>query len=156
MSRRAPSNVHGTPVRAALFCLCFAFFGIPAVPAAAEQPSFDMFFSGVSECRLDMTRFGALLDSYGEGAVIALPSAGAVRGFLVDSFYVAPSQGQTPAQYGLLVNAPLEAVRQAFPEYAQRANVNGHLRRLVRMSELTRASGAGRKTLLLCTAGIAI
>ena len=58
--------------------------------------------------------------------------------------------------YGLLVNAPLEAIRQAFPEYAQRANVNGHLRRLVRMSELTRASGAGRKTLLLCTSGIAI
>jgi len=156
MSRTAPSNVHGNPVRAALFCLCFAFFGMRAAPATAEQPSFDMFFSGVSECRLDMTRFGALLDSYGEGAVIALPSAGAVRGFLVDSFYVAPSQGQTPAQYGLLVNAPLEAVQQAFPEYAKRANVNGHLRRLVRMSELTRASGAGRKTLLLCTAGFAI
>jgi len=149
----------GTParsLRAAAICLCFAFLGMGPAAARAEPPSFDQFFTGVSECRLDMERFSTLIDAYGEGAVIALPNAGAMRGFLVDSFFVVPRHGQTPAQYGLLFNAPLEAVRQAFPEYAERATVNGHLRQLARLSEYTRTSGARRKTLLLCTDGIPV
>lgn len=143
-------------MRPALVCLCFALVGTPWLPARAELPSFDAFFTSVSECRLDLTRFGALIDAYGEGAVIALPNAGSLRGFLIDSFYVAPRRGTMPAQYGLLINAPLEAVQAAFPEYVGRATVNGHLRRLTRMSEMSRAGAAARKSLLLCTEGLAL
>jgi len=143
-------------MKRAFVCLCFAIAWLAASPAPAVMPSFDEFFTGVSECRLDMTRFGALIDTYGEGAVIALPSAGALRGYLIDSFYVVPRRGQTPGQYGLLINAPLVAVRAAFPEFVERAAVNGHIRQLTKLSERMRAGDAGRKTLLVCTEGIAI
>lgn len=156
MSPAASHRAHGKSTRTAVICLCFAFSGTVTASARAELPSFEEFFAGVSECGLDMTRFGALLDSYGEGAVIALPGAGARRGFLIDSFYVVPRRGQMPAQYGLLINAPLEAARQAFPEYVERATVNGHLRQLTRMSAFSRSSPVARKTLLVCTEGIAI
>ncbi len=149
-----PPPFYRRSMRSALVCLCFALAGTWAGPVRAELPSFDAFFTGVSECRLDLTRFGALIDAYGEGAVIALPNASAMRGFLIDSFYVAPRRGHTPAQYGLLINAPFEAVRAVFPEFVVRAIVNGHLRRLTRMSEMSRAGAAGRKTLLVCIEGI--
>jgi hypothetical protein len=143
-------------MKRAFVCLCFAIACLMGSPARAVMPSFEEFFAGVSECRLDMTRFGALIDAYGEGAVIALPSAGALRGYLVDSFYIVPRRGQTPGQYGLLINAPLPAVRAAFPEFVDRATVNGHLRQLTKLSEHTRTGGAARKTLLVCTEGIRI
>jgi hypothetical protein len=143
-------------MKPAFVCLCFAIGCLLGSPARAVMPSFEEFFAGVSECRLDMTRFGALIDAYGEGAVIALPSAGALRGYLIDSFYIVPRRGQTPGQYGLLINAPLAAVRAAFPEFVDRATVNGHLRQLTKLSEQTRSGGAARKTLLVCTEGIAI
>jgi hypothetical protein len=156
MSPTVPPPVFRRPMRSALLCLSFALAGTWAGPVGAELPSFDAFYTGVTECRLDLTRFGALIDSYGEGAVIALPNASAMRGFLIDSFYVAPRRGPTPAQYGLLINAPLEAVQASFPEFVERATVNGHLRRLTRMSEMSRAGAAGRKTLLVCIEGIAL
>lgn len=136
--------------------LCFALASIAATPCRAELPSFEDFFLGVSECRLDMTRFGSLVDAYGEGAVIALPSAGAMRGFLIDSFYVSPRRGHIPAQYGLLINAPLDAVRGVFPEFVPRMTINGHVRWLTQLSEQIRARGAARKTLLVCIEGVEI
>jgi len=127
-----------------------------AGPAQAELPSFDDFFREVSECRLDMGRYNGLVPLGRDGVLISLPSAGAVRGVLIDAFYFSPGGAEGAEQYGLLINAPLDAVTKTFPEFAARHTVNGHLRRLTRLSDETGEEGAGRKTLLMCVAGTAV
>ncbi len=125
-------------------------------PAQAVLPSFDDFFRQVSECRLDMARYGELVDPHRDGVLISLPAAGAVRGMLISAFYFAPGGSEGAEQYGLLINAPLEVVAKAFPEFAARHTVNGHVRRLARLSEQTGDRSASRQTLLMCVAGTAV
>ena len=86
--------------------------------------------------------------------MISLPAAGAMRGFLINTFYFAPAKAGRGENYGLVFNAPLEAVIDAFPELAGRETVNGYLRRLLRLSDETGDRGAGRKTLLVCSGGM--
>lgn len=124
--------------------------------AAPALPSFDDFFRQVSECRLDISRYGDLVDPRQDGVLISLPSAGAVRGLLISAFYFAPGGGDGAEEYGLLINAPLEAVAKTFPEFVGRHTVNGHLRRLARLSEQTGDQSARRQTLLMCVAGTAV
>ena len=119
----------------------------------AELPSFDDFFKQVSECSLDMSRYGSVIEPTRDGVLISLPFAGAVRGFLIDSFYVSAGGPDGAQEYGLLFNAPLDAVGRAFPEFVKRRSVNGYLRRLASLGEQSRERGATRKTLLICTAG---
>jgi hypothetical protein len=124
--------------------------------AHAELPSFEDFFQQVSECRLDLARYNALIEPMRDAVLISLPFAGAVRGFLVDSFYLSASGTDGAQQYGLLFNAPLDAVGKAFPEFVTRRTVNGYLRRLTSLAEQSRERGANRKTLLVCTGGTPI
>lgn len=129
---------------------------LPALTAGvarAELPTFDEFFQSVSECRLDLTRYGEVIEPSRDGVLISLPFAGAMRGFLIDSFYLAGSGPDGAEQYGLLFNGPLDAVGKAFPEFLARRTVNGYLRRLASLAEQSRDRGANRKTLLICTAG---
>jgi hypothetical protein len=121
--------------------------------APAELPSFDEFFQSVAECRLDLTRYNGVIEPTRDGVLISLPFAGAVRGFLVDSFYLAAPVSEGGQQYGLLFNAPVDAVGAAFPEFVPRKTVNGYLRRLTSLAEQSRDRQARRKTLLTCTAG---
>jgi hypothetical protein len=124
--------------------------------AQAELPSFDDFFRQVSECRLDLARYGTVIEPSQDGLLISLPFAGAVRGVLVDSFYVSTGGLDGAGQYGLLFNAPLAVVGKAFPEFVGRRTVNGYLRRLASLAEQSSERGANRKTLLVCTAGVPI
>lgn len=123
--------------------------------ARADALTFDEFYRQVSECRLELSRYADVLQPTRDGILISLPSAGALRGFLIDSLYVA--EGPLGAEeYGLLINGPVTAVGRAFPEWAGRRTVNGHLRRLTSLAEHSRARGAGRKTLLVCTSGTSV
>lgn len=124
-----------------------------ALPLRAELPSFEDFFRGVSGCSLEMARYRAIVDAASEGVVIALPNGGAVRGLLINAFYFSPGRGGNGDDYGLLFNAPIEAVAHSFPEFAGRQTVNGHVRRLLRLSDETGDGSARRKTLLMCTGG---
>ena len=124
--------------------------------AAAELPSFDDFFRQVSECRLDLSRYGSVIEPTRDGVLISLPNAGAVRGFLVDSFYLSAAGPDGAEEYGLLFNAPLDSVNKAFPEFAGRHTVNGYVRRLASLAEQSRERGANRKTLLVCTGGSSV
>lgn len=142
------------PGRVVLFC---AFMCTLSGLARAAVPSFDDFFREVSECRLNMTQYGRIVDLHRQdGVLISLPSAGAVRGLLINAFYFAPGKADGPEQYGLLINAPLEAVAKTFPEFVGRHTVNGHLRQLARLSDQTGDSKERRKTLLMCVAGTAV
>lgn len=143
-------------MRSARLTVLFVLLSAPAGLAQAVLPSFDDFFREVSECRLDMERYDGLVPLDRDGVLISLPSAGAVRGLLINAFYFAPGGAEGAEQYGLLINAPLEAVTKAFPEFSARHTVNGHLRRLTRLSDQTGEQGAERKTLLMCVAGTAV
>jgi hypothetical protein len=122
----------------------------------AEVPSFDEFYTGVSECRFDLSRYSDVpMDPYSEAVLISLPTAGSVRGFVITTFYFSPARDGKAEGYGLVFNAPLEVVAHAFPELAARETVNGHLRRLLRLSDETSDRKAGRQTLLLCNSGTA-
>jgi len=122
--------------------------------ARAEPLSFDELYQGVSECRFALSRYNDVpMEPYAEAVLIALPMAGAVHGLLIDTFYFAPAKGGKGESYGLVFNAPLEAVIDAIPELAGRATVNGYLRRLSRLSDETGDRSAGRRTLLLCGGG---
>ena len=135
---------------ACLALVCAAAAG----PAWAELPSFDELYRGVAECRFDLSRYSDVgMDGSSEAVLIALPNAGSVRGFLVNTFYFVPPKPGKGENYGLVFNAPLEAVADALPELAGRETVNGYLRRLLRLSEETGDRGAGRRTLLLCAGG---
>ena len=136
--------------------LVLALAGVAPGASAAELPSFDDFYREVSECRLDLGRYAGVIEATRDGVLIALPSAGAVRGFLIDSFYVSAAGPDGAEEYGLLINAPLAAVGKAFPEFVARRTVNGYLRRLAAFSEQSRDRSAQRKTLLVCTAGTAV
>lgn len=138
------------------FALLISFSWLLPAPAQAVLPSFDDFFRQVSECRLDMGRYGELVDPHQDGVLISLPAAGAVRGMLISAFYFAPGGSEGAEEYGLLINAPLEVVARTFPEFAGRQSVNGHVRRLARLSEQTGDRSAGRQTLLMCVAGTAV
>ena len=131
-------------------------FAVAMLPARAELPSFDDFFRGVSGCTLEMARYRAVVDATGEGVLIALPSGGAVRGLLINAFYFSPGHGGNGDGYGLLFNAPIEAVAHSFPEFAGKHTVNGYLRQLRRLSDETGEDSARRKTLLMCTGGVAV
>jgi hypothetical protein len=109
-----------------------------ALPLRAEPPSFEDFFRGVSGCSLEMARYRDVVDATSEGVVIA------------------PGRGGNGDAYGLLFNAPIEAVARSFPEFAGRQTVNGHLRQLLRLSDETGDDRARRKTLLMCTGGTAV
>ena len=126
------------------------------LPARAELPTFEDFFQGVSACSLHMDRYRAMVDLDDDGVLIALPAGGAVRGLVVTSFYFSPGRGGQGDDYGLLFNAPLEAVARSFPEFAGRQTVNGHLRQLLRLSDKTGQDSGRRKTLLICTDGMAV
>jgi hypothetical protein len=73
--------------------------GVPSLflhRAYAEPPTFEHFYQGVSECRFDFSAYSDVpLDPSAEAVLIALPAAGAVRGFLINTFYFAP--GSTPS-----------------------------------------------------------
>lgn len=139
----------------ALLVVLVAFVAWPPY-ARAEMPSFEAFYRGVTECSLDLARFGEALASSHDAMVIALPSAKSVNGLLVDSFFFSPGRESEPERYGLLINAPLDVVGKSLPELVGRRTVNGHVRDLVRMSERSREQSASRKTLLLCTGGMSI
>jgi hypothetical protein len=127
---------------------------LPAMlPARAELPTFEDFFQGVSGCSLQMDRYRVMVDATDDGVLIALPTGGAVRGLVVTSFYFSPGRGGHGDDYGLLFNAPLEAVVRSFPEFAGKQTVNGHLRQLLRLSDETGQESGHRKTLLMCTDG---
>src|SRR5262245_9599095 len=131
-----------------------ALAAIALSPAWAVAPSFDELYQGVSECRFDLSRYTDVpLEPYTEAVLISLPTAGAVRGFLVSAFYFAPAKGGRGENYGLVFNGPLEAVADAFPELAGRATMHGHLRRMLRLSDETGDRSAVRKTLLMCSGG---
>jgi hypothetical protein len=138
-----------------LIWLCMAAAIVsPASPARAEVPSFDDLYRGVSQCSFDLSRYNDVpMDPYAEAILISLPAAGAMRGFLINTFYFAPAKAGRGENYGLVFNAPLEAVADAFPELAPRETINGHLRRLLRLSDETGDRSAGRKTLLICSGG---
>jgi len=140
------------PAKRPLALLALASVGVASASAQTELPSFDDFFKQVSECTLDLSRYGSVIEPTRDGILISLPFAGAVRGFLIDSFYVSAGPDGTP-EYGLLFNAPLDAVGKAFPEFLGRRTVNGYLRRLASLAEQSRERNAARKTLLICTAG---
>ena len=127
-------------------------------PAHAELPSFEDFYQGVSECRLDMARYHGetLVEPFSEGVVIALPAGGAVRGLLITAFYFSPGRAGGAEQYGLVFNAPIDAVASSFPDFASRQTVNGYLRQLSRLSDETGDEKDLRKTLLMCKAGTAL
>jgi hypothetical protein len=127
-------------------------------PVHAELPSFDDFYRGVSECRLDMALYHAesLVEPFSEGVVIALPAGGAVRGLVITAFYFSPGRAGGADQYGLVFNAPIDAVANAFPDFASRQTVNGYLRQLSRLSDETGDEKDTRKTLLVCKAGTAL
>jgi hypothetical protein len=123
--------------------------------ALAEVLSFDEFYAGVSQCRFDLSRYDDIpMDPYTEALLIALPNAGAMRGFLITTFYFSPAREGKAEGYGLVFNAPLDAVAHAFPELAARETINGHLRRLLRLSDETNDRKAARQTLLLCNSGM--
>lgn len=125
-----------------------------AALAHGEVPSFDDLYRGVSECSFDLSRYNDVpMGPYAEAILISLPAAGAMRGFLINTFYFAPAKAGRGENYGLVFNAPLEAIATAFPELAARETINGHLRRLLRLSDETGDRGAGRKTLLICSGG---
>jgi hypothetical protein len=127
---------------------------LPTGAARAELPDFEQVFARVVECSLDPARYdlAGRLAGRADAVIVALPASGSVRGLLVNGFYFAPGR-QGGDQYGLVINAPLDTVANAFPELAGRQTVNGHLRRLSRLSDETGDRGARRKTLLSCTAG---
>src|SRR5215468_8225112 len=134
----------------------FAVFALCAMPcmALAEMPSFEEFYTGVSECRFDFSRYADVpMEPYADAVLISLPTAGAVRGFIISTFYFSPARDAKAEGYGLVFNAPLDAVANAFPELAARETVNGHLRQLVRLSDETNDRKAARQTLLLCNSG---
>jgi hypothetical protein len=135
-------------------CLAVAAAVLAAGSARAEMPEFDEVFKRVVGCSLDPARYdlAGRLRGQVDAVILALPTSGAVRGLLVNGFYFAPGR-QGGDQYGLVINAPLDVVANAFPELAGRQTVNGYLRRLVRLSDETGDTGARRKTLLSCTAG---
>jgi hypothetical protein len=123
--------------------------------ALAEALSFDEFYAGVSQCRFDLSRYDDVpMDPYTEALLIALPNAGARRGFLITTFYFSPAREGKAEGYGLVFNAPLDVVAHAFPELAARETINGHLRRLLRLSDETNDRKAARQTLLLCNSGM--
>jgi hypothetical protein len=125
-----------------------------AAPAHGELPSFDDLYRGVSECSFDLSRYNDVpMDPYAEAILISLPAAGAVRGFLISTFYFSPAKAGRGENYGLVFNAPLEAVADAFPELAPRETRNGRLRRLLRLSDEIGDRSAGRQTLLICSGG---
>jgi len=126
--------------------------------AHAELPSFEDFYQGVSECRLDMARYHGetLVEPFSEGVVIALPAGGAVRGLVITAFYFSPGRAGGAEQYGLVFNAPIDAVVSSFPDFASRQTVNGYLRQLSRLSDETGDEKDVRKTLLMCKAGTAL
>lgn len=131
-------------------------FIAPGLDARAEMPSFEDFYEGVTECRLNLARYSGVLGPHQEAVVIALPSARAVNGLLIDSFFFAPGHDGEPERYGLLINAPLDVVGTGIPEFRGQRSVNGHVRDLVPLSDRSREPSAARKTLLLCTGGMAI
>jgi hypothetical protein len=135
-----------------------AALSVMTCPGRAELPSFDDFYQGVSECRLDMARYapGTLVEPFSEGVMIALPTAGAVRGLLITAFYFSPGRAGAAEQYGLVFNAPIDAVASSFPEFATKQTVNGYVRRLMRLSDETGDEKAARKTLLVCKGGTAL
>jgi hypothetical protein len=131
-----------------LISMCLPVLGF------AEVPSFDEFYTGVSECRFDLSRYTDVpMDPYAEAVLISLPTAGSVRGFVITTFYFSPARDGKGEGYGLVFNAPLEAVAHAFPELVARETVNGHLRRLLRLSDETSDRKSVRQTLLVCNSG---
>jgi hypothetical protein len=137
-------------------CLAAAVLaiGLAAGPGRAELPEFDAFFQRVVGCTMDLARYdlAGQLQGRADAIVLALPTSGSVRGLLVNGFYFAPGR-HGGDQYGLVINAPLDVVANAFPELARRQTVNGYLRRLTRLSDETGDRGARIRTLLSCTAG---
>ena len=114
--------------------------------------SFDEFYTGVSECRFDLSRYADLpMDPYAEAVLISLPAAGAVRGFLITTFYFSPGRDGKGEGYGLVFNARSRLSPMLSRSLPARETVNGHLRRLLRLSDETNDQGASHgKTLLIC------
>ena len=75
------------------FALILLSIGLLPGVGFADVPTFDEFYAGVSECRFDLSRYADLpMDPYTEAVLISLPNAGAVRGFIITTFYFSPAR----------------------------------------------------------------
>lgn len=134
-------------------CLA-ALLEIGGTSLAAEGPTFDQLYQGVSDCRFDLSRYNDVpMAPYAEAVLISLPMAGARRGILITTFYFSPAKGEQGENYGLVFNASLDVISEMFPELVGRRTVNGYLRRLSRLSDETGDRKGVNRTLLSCSGG---
>jgi hypothetical protein len=116
---------------------------------AAQDLRFDQVLDQVSKCEIDIERYARLWVRE-DAILINLPNSGAINGILVTQFYVVPGRAGGPADYGIVLNAPVAQVQSSFPELDGVIVINGRKRQLL---PLVRETGNPRnrgQTLLIC------
>jgi hypothetical protein len=130
----------------AVLGLCAAF------PAAAQGLSAGELLPEVEKCSLRLTGEAPPMDPDADALVLKVGKADIGGGVTSHLFYFAPGKAGQPDHFGLLLDATVNAVRQALPDLARPVQVNGYHRDLTPIADPDGSSNGDGKSLLACRA----
>jgi hypothetical protein len=93
------------------------------------------------------------MDPDAEALVLKVGKADLGGGVTSHLFYFAPGKEGRRDDFGLLLDAPLDVVREKLPALARRTKVNGYVRDVTSVGDPDGSGNGAGKTLLMCRAG---
>jgi len=123
-----------------------------AATAAAQGLSASELLPEVRSCTLTLGGQRPPIDAGAEAMVLKVGKAEVGGGVTSHLFYFAPGKDGGRDDFGLLLDAPVEVVRQALPALAKPATLNGYHRGISPIGDPDGSSNGGGKTLLACRA----
>jgi hypothetical protein len=121
--------------------------------AAAEGLSAGELLPDVQNCNLTLTGERPPMDPDAEALVLKVGKADLGGGVTSHLFYFAPGKEGRRDDFGLLLDAPLDVVREKLPALARRTKVNGYVRDVTSVGDPDGSGNGAGKTLLMCRAG---
>jgi hypothetical protein len=131
----------------------FVWVGFAAATcAAAEGLSAGELLPDVQNCSLTLSGERPPIDEDADAMVLKVGKAEVGGGVTSHLFYFAPGKGGKPDEFGLLLDAPVEVVRNKLPALAKTTKVNGYVRDISPVGDPDDSGNGEGKTLLVCRA----
>lgn len=133
--------------------LAVALCGTPVLSVLAQGLNATELLPEVEQCSLKLTGERPPMDPEADALVLKVGSGTVGAGITSHLFYFAPGKDGRPDDFGLLLDAPVEIVAKALPDYAEEQELHGYRRQLTTIGDPDGSGQGEQKSLLVCRAG---